>query len=74
MQYGVLLSRDPVSDRWIAEVPDFPGCLTEGCTEDKALRNIVDAAHLWVETTRETGKENHNDRYDRPNAAPRVWP
>ena len=41
---------------WVAEVPSFPGCVSQGDTRDEALRNIAEAAELWAETMREAGQ------------------
>ena len=35
---------------WLAEIPDLPGCMTDGATPDEALENLEDAKRLWVET------------------------
>jgi predicted RNase H-like HicB family nuclease len=41
---------------WVAEVPSLPGCHSQGRTRDEALRNIREAAELWIESVREAGK------------------
>jgi predicted RNase H-like HicB family nuclease len=46
-------------DGWIvAEVPELPGCVSEGKTEVEARSNIQDAiaAWLWVESLRGAGR------------------
>ncbi|HLY25379.1 MAG TPA: type II toxin-antitoxin system HicB family antitoxin [Aggregatilineales bacterium] len=35
----------------IAECPSFPGCISQGKTEQEALANIVEAIELWLEDT-----------------------
>ena len=40
---------------WLAEIPDLPGCMTDGVTPDEALENLEDAKRLWVETMIEDG-------------------
>ena len=40
---------------WLAEIPDLPGCMTDGTTPEEALKNIEDAKRLWVETLIEDG-------------------
>ena len=32
----------------VAEVPDFPGCLTQGKTVEEARENLIDAIEVWV--------------------------
>lgn len=41
---------------WIAEVPSFPGCISQGRTRADALNNITEAAELWIESMRELGE------------------
>lgn len=41
--------------RWVAEIPSMPGCISQGDTRDDAIRNIAEAAELWLETRRDLG-------------------
>lgn len=38
-----------------AEVPDLPGCISEGDTLEKAKKNIKEAIELYLETLEERG-------------------
>lgn len=40
---------------FVAEVPELPGCMAHGETEEVALKNIKDAIQLWIDTAREFG-------------------
>lgn len=40
---------------FIAEVPELPGCMAHGDTQEEALRNVNDAMGLWLDTARELG-------------------
>ena len=40
---------------WLAEIPDLPGCMTDGATPDEAMENLEDAKRLWIETMIEDG-------------------
>ena len=40
---------------WMAEIPDFPGCLSDGATPEKAIEMIMDAKATWIEATLEDG-------------------
>lgn len=40
----VRLFPDELDGGWVAECLELPGCMSEGATEDEALRNLVDAA------------------------------
>ena len=37
------------------EIPDLPGCISEGDTLDEAENNIEEAARLYLETLEERG-------------------
>ncbi|GDX99152.1 HicB family protein [Phycisphaerae bacterium] len=41
---------------WIAEVPSLPGCVSQGATQEDAIRNVTEAAELWIETMKELGR------------------
>lgn len=41
---------------WVAEVPSLPGCISQGKTQEEALRNITEAAELWIESVRASGE------------------
>jgi predicted RNase H-like HicB family nuclease len=38
---------------WLAEVPDLPGCISDGQTREEAIHNAEDAISAWIATTRE---------------------
>lgn len=40
---------------FIAEIPELPGCMAHGVTQEAALANVKDAMHLWLDTAREFG-------------------
>ena len=40
---------------FVAEVPELPGCMAHGDTQDSALRNVNQAMGLWIDTAREFG-------------------
>jgi antitoxin HicB len=47
---------EPDDDRFYAEIPALPGCYSWGYTYEEALRNIKEAAELWLETLSEDGE------------------
>lgn len=47
-KYAVTLI--PGGDGWFAEIPDLPGCMTEGDTPEEVLEMIEDARLAWIET------------------------
>ena len=49
----------PLSDEdgggFFAEVPELPGCMSDGETPQEALENAYDAIACWVEAAKEMG-------------------
>lgn len=43
-KYAAKISYDGRSHRYLAKVPDIPGCVTTGRTREEAIFNITDAA------------------------------
>lgn len=41
---------------YTAIVPSLPGCISEGNTRDEALKNIKEAAELYLDTVEELGQ------------------
>jgi len=48
MRYTVILEREE-DGGYVAIVPALPGCVSQGDTRDEAVRNIRDAADLYIE-------------------------
>ncbi|MFZ3131405.1 MAG: type II toxin-antitoxin system HicB family antitoxin [Desulfosporosinus sp.] len=42
---------------YVIEIPDLPGCLSQGETTEEAIANIEDAKKCWIETLIENGME-----------------
>ncbi|MCD6097407.1 type II toxin-antitoxin system HicB family antitoxin [bacterium] len=40
---------------FVAEVPQLPGCMAHGDTQEEALKNVNAAIQLWIDTAREFG-------------------
>lgn len=54
MRYTVVLEREP-DGGFVASVPVLPGCVSQGDSREEALRNIREAAELYVEDCRAAG-------------------
>jgi predicted RNase H-like HicB family nuclease len=52
-KYEIIIywSREDVA--FIAEVPELPGCMAHGPSQEETLKNIQTAIELWIETARE---------------------
>ena len=40
---------------WMAEIPDLPGCLSDGATPEEAVQMIMDAKETWIESMVQRG-------------------
>ena len=54
-KYEIIIYWSGEDSCFIAEVPELPGCLAHGKTDDEALKNIQDAIKLWIDTSIEFG-------------------
>jgi len=54
-KYEIILYWDKTDEIYIAEVPELPGCMAHGITEEVALSNVKEAIGLWIETANEEG-------------------
>lgn len=54
-KYEIILCWSNEDDAFVAEVPELPGCMAHGSTQETALREINEAMRLWIETAREGG-------------------
>jgi predicted RNase H-like HicB family nuclease len=55
-RYGIrLLECD--EGGYFVEIPDLPGCMSQGETVEEALKNIREARELWLEGAVESGCE-----------------
>ena len=48
MKLHVIIEQDE-DGYYVAEVPAFPGCLSQGKTHEEAIANIKDAIEGWLE-------------------------
>lgn len=67
-RYHINIFWDSRSDRWVASVPDLPGCSAHGRSPSAAAREAEEAIALWLETAREEGIAIPEARY-RPSSA-----
>jgi len=54
VRYTVILQRES-DGGYVATVPALPGCVSQGDTREEALRNIEDAADLYIQDVLATG-------------------
>lgn len=56
-KYEIMIYWDDQDKIFVAEVPEFAGCMAHGKTQIEAVRNINEAVELWLETAKEFGDE-----------------
>jgi predicted RNase H-like HicB family nuclease len=54
-RYEIIIYWDKTDEIYIAEVPELPGCMAHGNTEEDALSNVKDAITLWIDSSNEQG-------------------
>lgn len=56
LRYEIVLYWSDEDGAYVAEVPELPGCVSDGETYAEALANAEDAARAWIETARDLGR------------------
>lgn len=54
-KYEVILYWSNEDNVFVAEVPELPGCMAHGATQETALKEVQEAITLWIDTAREFG-------------------
>ena len=54
MEYQIVLTKE--ANKWTAEVPALPGCITWGSSKDEALSMAEEAIAGWLASRRALGK------------------
>ena len=55
-KYEIILYWSNEDQAFIAEVPELPGCMAHGDSQEAALRNVNDAMQFWIERAQELGR------------------
>lgn len=56
LKYEVIIYWSKEDRAFIAEVPELPGCMADGPSPEKALKNVEVIALEWIETAQESGR------------------
>jgi predicted RNase H-like HicB family nuclease len=54
-KYEIIIYWSDEDQAFIAEVPELPGCIAHGDTQDNALHHANEASELWIATAKEFG-------------------
>ena len=56
-KYEIILYWSEEDESYIAEVPELPGCMSDGSTYQETLKNVEIVIQEWIETAEELGRE-----------------
>ena len=54
-KYEIIIYWSNEDGVFVGEVPELPGCMAHGKTQDEVLKEVGRAVELWLETAREFG-------------------
>jgi predicted RNase H-like HicB family nuclease len=55
-KYEIIIYWSEEDDAYLAEVPELPGCMSDGRTYQEALANAERIIQEWVDTAKELGR------------------
>jgi predicted RNase H-like HicB family nuclease len=55
-RYEIILYWSAEDAAFIAEVPELPGCMAHGASQDEALHQAQQAMVAWIEVAQEIGR------------------
>lgn len=55
-KYEIIMYWSNEDGVFVAEVPELPGCIAHGPSQDAALAQVNEAIQLWLDTAREFGE------------------
>lgn len=55
-KYEIIIHWSEEDQRYIAEVPELPGCMADGETYEEAVRNAQVVISEWIETAKSLGR------------------
>ena len=56
-KYEIIIYWSNEDEAYIAEVPELPGCMTDGTTLKEVLENVTQVIEEWIETAKELDRE-----------------
>jgi predicted RNase H-like HicB family nuclease len=54
-KYEIIIYWSREDQVFVAEVPELPGCIAHGKTQQEALANANEAIQLWIDSAEEFG-------------------
>jgi len=62
LKYKVVIYWSDFDKAYIAEAPELPGCISDGPTYEKALKNILRIIAEWLEAAKKNGRKIQKPR------------
>jgi predicted RNase H-like HicB family nuclease len=56
-KYKVVIWWSEDDDAFLAEMPELPGCMADGKTQEEALANVRQIGAEWIEMAQQLGRE-----------------
>ena len=56
-KYQIIMYWSNEDNCYVTEVPELPGCMSDGKTPIEAIQNTQEIIKLWIETALEDGEE-----------------
>ena len=56
-KYEVIIYWSEDDQSFLAEVPELPGCMSDGKTHQEALQNVQTIIKEWIETSKKQGRK-----------------
>ncbi len=56
-KYEIVIYWSEEDNSFIAEVPELPGCMSDGETYNEALKNVQTIINEWIETAKKLGRK-----------------
>ncbi len=57
LQYQIVTCWSDDDNTYLAEMPELPGCMSDGVTEAEARQNVCVIAQEWINRARYLGRE-----------------
>jgi len=55
-KYEIIIYWSEEDKKYIAEVPELPGCMADGDTHEEVIRNVQIIISEWIETAKKLGR------------------
>ena len=56
-KYEIIIYWSEEDQSYLVEVPELPGCMADGRTQEEAIKNVQIIIEEWIETAKRLGRE-----------------